>query len=264
MLSSLRQYITVYGKFVAVSSAVNMSFRTNFFLLVLVDMTFYAGITFGVSSIFDHISTIGPWNQNQLLFFLFYVLTIDAIHMTVISTAFWEFSEEIKTGQLDYVLLKPLNSIFVTFFRWFRPSGVLGIITTATILVILGLKIQLSPLAWVLLLPLLALSFFMLIIIEFIISISMFWVVEGMGINFLRMEFQRLSRWPEFIYNPLSRRVLTTALPILMIGSAPVHFLYDHNNYKLLLGMFVATGIGLWILSKAWIFGIRRYDSASS
>ena len=264
MFNLIKQYFKVYGKFVAVSSAVNMSFRTNFFLLILVDMTFYAGITFGVSSIFDHVSTIGPWNRDQLLFFLFFMLTIDAIHMTVISTAFWEFSEEIKTGQLDYVLIKPLNSIFVTFFRWFRPSGVLGICATTTILIILGQKIQLSLGAWLLLLPLIILSFFMLIIIEFIISISMFWTVEGMGINFLRMELQRLSRWPEFIYNPLSRRVLTVALPILLIGSAPVHFLYDHGNYKLLVGMFIALGSSLWVLSKLWIRGIRRYDSASS
>ena len=264
MLDRMKHYARVYGKFVAVSSAVNMSFRTNFFLLVLVDMTFYAGITFGVSSIFDHVSTIGPWSRDQLLFFLFFMLTINAIHMTVISTAFWEFSEEIRTGQLDYVLIKPLNSIFVTFFRWFRPSGLLGACATISILIYLGLKIELTLSSWLLLPPLLLLSFLMLVIIEFIISISMFWIVEGMGINFLRMELQRLSRWPEFIFHPFSRQVLTVALPILLIGSGPVHFLFDRSNYTLLLGMILALVVSLWLLSKLWVVGIHRYDSASS
>ena len=264
MINFIKHYLQVYGKFVAVSSAVNMSFRTNFLLLVLVDMTFYAGITFGVSSIFDHISTIGPWNQDQLLFFLFFMLSIDALHMTLVANAFWEFSEEIRTGHLDYVLLKPINSIFVTFFRFFRPSGALGLCTTIAILIYLGLKIQLPLTSWILLPFLLALAFLMFITIEFIISISTFWVIEGMGIHFLRIEMQRLSRWPEFIYHPLSRRVLTVALPILLVGSAPVHFLYDHSNYKLLLGMVIAIVTGLWILSKLWVVGVRRYESASS
>ena len=264
MLDLLKHYARVYGKFVSVSSAVNMSFRTNFILLVLVDMTMYGGITFGVSSIFNHISTVGPWNRDQLLFFLFYMLTVNALHMTVISTAFWQFSEEIKTGQLDYVLIKPLNSIFVTFFRWFRPSGVLGLCVTATVLIILGLRIDLSLSSWLLLPPLILLSFFMLVTIEFIMSISMFWLVEGMGINFLRMELQRLARWPEFIYHPLSRRFLMVVLPILLIGSAPVHFLYERSSYQLLLGMLLAQVAFLWILSKLWRLGIRHYDSASS
>ena len=264
MFDRLKHYARVYGKFVTTSSAVAMSFRINFFLLVMVDMTFYGGITFGVSSIFDHVSTVGPWNRDQLLFFLFYMLTVDAIHMTVISTAFWEFSEEIKTGQLDYALLKPLNSIFVIFFRWFRPSGILGVCATSTILVILGIRLELPLASWLLLPPLLILSFLTLVVIEFIISISMFWIVEGMGVNFLRMELQRLSRWPEFVYGPFSRRILTVALPILLVGSAPVHFLYDRDNYKLLLGMIAALVVSLWLLSKLWILGIRRYDSASS
>ncbi|MAF79129.1 MAG: hypothetical protein CME60_13285, partial [Halobacteriovoraceae bacterium] len=104
----------------------------------------------------------------------------------------------------------------------------------------------------------------LLVILEFILSTSMFWLTDGLGINFLRMQFQQLARWPNFIYQSLTRKVLSFVIPILLIGSGPVHFLIDHTHYKLLLYMGVAVVVGLFILANLWKIGLRRYDSASS
>lgn len=260
----LRKYWEVYKKFVSTSVAVETSFRTSFILLIIMDIFFFFSTITSIRFIYDHVATIGPWNKDQLLFFITFMLMIDNLHMMIFSQSFWEFSAHLKTGSLDYIILRPMNTIFSVFFRHFRASSL--IITPLFIghLIYYGILLKLDYLAWVMIPLFVILSLALLVILEFILSTSMFWLTDGLGINFLRMQFQQLARWPNFIYQSLTRKVLSFVIPILLIGSGPVHFLIDHTHYKLLLYMGVAVVAGLFILANLWKIGLRRYDSASS
>ncbi|GAB4009873.1 MAG: hypothetical protein Fur0010_01390 [Bdellovibrio sp.] len=170
----------------------------------------------------------------------------------------------LKTGQFDYTVLRPINTLFSTFFRYFRPSTMLNFPIAAGVLIYYGIQIQLTPLAWISLPFLVVLAFILLIEIEFIITTSMFWMIDGLGINFLRMQFQKLARWPHFIYASLPRRIFTVVFPILIIGSAPTSFLIDQHAWHWLIGLIGSiVGCGI-LLSFLWNRGIRRYESASS
>lgn len=263
-MNTIKHYLSIYKMYVATSVSEASSFRLNFVLLIVMDIFFYLSALLTVSFIYDHISTIGPWNRDQLLFFVAFMLTIDHLHMTLLSESFWILSEDIKTGRLDYTLLKPVHSIFIVFFRYFRPSSFINIIFTWSALIYYGLKVDLPIVSWILLPLLVLLSFILLAIIEFIITTSMFWLTEGLGINILRMQFQQLARWPDFIYNPLAKRALTFFFPILVIGSAPVKFLLQPTSASPLLGLLVAIIASYFFLIFIWKKAIAHYDSASS
>jgi ABC-2 type transport system permease protein len=264
MLEKLGHYWDVYKKFVSTSVSVETSFRTSFILLIFMDFFFFFSSIGSVSFIFDHVVNIGPWEKNQLLFFLTFMLMIDNLHMMIFSQSFWEFSFHIKTGQLDYVILKPMNTIFSVFFRHFRASSLFNTPLFLGYLIYYGIQVDLTAFYWALLPFLIVLSLALLVVIEFILSTSMFWLTDGMGINFLRMQMQQLARWPNFIYQGLIRKVLTVVLPILLVGSGPVHFLLDKNAWQLLATMVVALVILTFVLLISWKVGLRRYDSASS
>ena len=157
-----------------------------------------------------------------------------------------------------------MNTIFSVFFRHFRASSLFNTPIFLGHLIYYGVQLNLDFLSWSLIPLFIILSLTLLVILEFILSTSMFWVTDGLGINFLRMQFQQLSRWPNFVYQALTRKVLTFVIPILLIGSAPVHFIIDHQNYNALIYMVLAIFIGLFILVNLWKIGLRRYDSASS
>lgn len=260
----IKHYAQVYRGFVSTSFTEATSFRLNFLLLIIMDLFFYVSVLATVSFIFDHVETIGPWNRTQLMFFMSFMLVIDHLHMTFVSESFWMLSTHLKTGELDFTLLKPVNSIFTIFFRHVRPSSLCNIFVTWGLLIYYGRQVPLTTLDWICLPPLIVLSFTLLCLVEFIIASSMFWVTEGLGINFLRMQIQQLARWPDYIYATLSRKILTIALPVLLIGSAPVHFLFDKSRYWPLGGMIVAILGCLVVLRWIWARGLRRYDSASS
>ncbi|CAN0208834.1 unnamed protein product [Chrysoparadoxa australica] len=131
-------------------------------------------------------------------------------------------------------------------------------------LIYYGIQINLGVLDWALLPIFVILGLALLVVIEFILSTSMFWLTDGIGINFLRMQMQQLGRWPNFIYQGFIRKVLTAFIPILLVGSAPVHFMIDKNSWQLLMTMVVAIFVLTFVLLGIWKVGLRRYDSASS
>ncbi len=260
----MKHYLEVYWKFIETSFTQAASFRVSFVLLLIMDLFFYFSVLASVYFIFNHVEVIGIWKRDQMLFFLSFMLAVNHLHMTMISENFWELSYLIRTGGMDFNLLKPTHSLFISFFRHFRPATVLNGIATWSFLIYFGSKINLGVISWILLPFLVLLAFMLTALLEMIISVSMFWLVEGFGINFLRMQFQQLSRWPDFIYGKNVRRVLTILLPLLLVGSAPVRFLLDFSDYQLLVGMIFANFVLFKILLWAWDKGLQKYDSASS
>lgn len=263
-MNTVKHYLSIYNRFIATSFAEAASFRLNFILLIVMDIVFYISALATVSFIYDHVSMIGPWSKEQLMFFVSFMLAVDHLHMIILSESFWMLSTDIRTGNLDYILLKPVHSIFIVFFRYFRASSLLNIFITWATLIYFGIKADLSVLSWCFLPFLVFLAFILLAILEIIISTSMFWLTEGLGINFLRMQLQQVSRWPDYIYQRSIKKIFTVAFPILVIGSAPVRFLYDNRVYENIIFLLIAIIISFFALLKIWKIALNRYDSASS
>ena len=233
-------------------------------MLVLLDVVSVIISISGVSFLFDHVEKIGPWERNQLLFFVGYMLLVNSIHKCVNSQNFWYLSMYIKTGELDFVLLRPLHSIFTCFFRFFRVASSISVFVTLGVVIYYGQKLNFSVINWLLLGPLVIVSWIFLLTIEMIISTSMFWLKEGIGINFFRIQLQELSQWPEYVYRGPMRTLFLAACPILFTGSAPVHFLFDKSLYDFLVLMLGVLLILFLILHITWNKALRIYNSASS
>lgn len=260
----IKHYASVYMEFLRTSLAKNIGFRTNFVLLLIMDIIFYFTTLAGIDFIYNHIETIGPWRRDQLLFFASFMLALDNLHMTFISENFWIFSDDLKQGKLDFVLLKPIHAIFIVFFSHIRSASMLSSLFAWSCLIYFGLKVDLNWIQWTLIPFLLLAGLAFQVILEIIFSTTMIWVIDGVGINFLRMEFQRLSKWPDFIYQKVFRRIFTFAIPILLIGSAPVNILLGQSVYYYLVSFCVLSVIMYVIMIRFWRFAIRHYESASS
>jgi len=263
-MNLLVHYGRVYREFIHTSFAEAMTYRTHFVLLIFMDLFFYFTTLASVSFIFDHVDKIGAWEREEFLFFISIMLAINHLHMTFISESFWRLSVDIRKGDLDFILIKPLGTLFSVFFRFIRPASLLILPVPWGLIIYFGRLIQLEPLSWVLLPFLVLLGLILLVSLEILISTSMFWIIEGWGINFLRMQMQELSRWPDFVFQTLARRVLTLVFPILLIGSAPARFLLDNQDFLPLIGMLVAILISWVLIRFFWKLGLGAYESASS
>ena len=264
LLKRVKKYLSVYAGFLSNSFSIGMSFRTNFLILIVMDLFFYASSLATVDFMFDHVAKIGIWNREQFLFFVSFMLAIDHIHMTFVSENFWDFGFQLKTGKLDFNLLKPIGSVFEVFFKSIRPATMFNLPVPWACMIYFGSKAGVSLSGWVLLPFLLVAAITLLVSIEILICLLMFWTIEGFGVNFLRMQFQQVSRWPDFVYQTTARRIFSFGLPVLVVGSAPIRFLLDMTDWTLLVWMIAAILI-LWkLIAIAWRIGLNSYESASS
>lgn len=264
MLRRLRIYSAVYRMFISNCFAAASSFRLHFVLLIVMDQLFYLSMLGSVDFIFDHVETIGAWRREQFMFFVAFMLAVDHLHMTFVSESFWDFSFDLRTGRLDFILLRPLNTLFSIFARLVRPATMVNFFIPWGLLIYFGQQLALPALSWILLAPLVLLALFLLTAIEILFSMLMFWTIEAYGINFLRMQLQAIARWPDFIYQGFAKRFFTLFVPILLVGSAPVRFLLDHGQWQGLVGMLLALGIVSLLIGWVWRLGLRSYESASS
>jgi ABC-2 type transport system permease protein len=263
-MSRIKHYFSVYIGFLSTCFVESMSYRIHFFLLIIMDLFFYFSTLAAIDILYNHVATIGPWQREQFLFFVAVMLAINQLHMTFLSESFWMLPYSLKTGAMDFLLIKPISPLFSTFFRYIRPGSLCNIIVTWSVLIYYGMGVGLNGLDWVALPIVVILGFILAASIELIIACSMFWMLEGTGINFLRIELQQLARWPDFIYQGVLRQLLTVALPVLLIGSAPARFLFNYHDVLPLI-MMISAIIMSWILLRiTWRLGLIKYESASS
>ena len=255
------KYSRLYGEFFKTSLSEELSFRLNFTLQTLMNISFIGVYFFTSIFIFSHIEHIGLWNKEEFLFFLSFALAVDQSHYLLFASNFWQLSEDIRLGQMDFHLLKPAPSLFISLFRRLAVPGAATALLTYGLTLYFGLKADLSLWLWLSLPFCLLLSLALLLGIEALISMFNFFTVEGSGINQARLQIQHLARWPDFIYRNPGRLWL---LPFLAITSIPVRYLLDISYWSWLAIMLLGT-IFLWLaVIFLWPRALRLYESASS
>ncbi len=260
----MRKYLSIYAEFMATAVAEAMSFRLNFILVIIMDLLFYSSSLITVHIIFDHVSHVGPWSREEFLFFTAFMLTVDHIHMALISENFWNFSFLIRTGKLDFELLKPANTLFTVFLRHMRVQTLLITPVPWGALIFFGRKLEFSWEQWCSIPLFIILALLVLVAIEILISMLMFITVESFGINFLRLQLQQLARWPDFVYKKFARVTFTFFLPVLVIGSVPVKIILGEGLLVPLLFMFAVLLILAFLIGVSWLRALKYYESASS
>ena len=258
----MKRYFLVYREFFKVSLSEDLSFRANFTLQTLMNISFIGIYFFTSVFIFNHVEQIGIWNKEQFLFFLSFALLVDQIHYFMFSFNFWIFSDEVRVGSFDFTLLKPYPSFFITFFKRLASPGLFTICLVFFLLVYFGVKAGISIWMWLSLPFCLALSLALLLSIEVLIAVFNFFTIEGIGINQARLQVQQIYRWPDFIYkNP----VRLWLIPFLAITSIPVRYLLDFSYWTWLAVLFAVVCL-LWfiVLFVIWPKALNFYESASS
>lgn len=113
-------YFRVFITFARNSLIRDMSFRSNFLLdcvsslsWLLMNLGFYLVV-------FLHVKSIGVstgWGQDEFYVFLATTWLINSIVQSFLMPNAQEFSELIRTGGLDFALLKPIDTQFLISFR---------------------------------------------------------------------------------------------------------------------------------------------------
>jgi ABC-2 type transport system permease protein len=172
----------------------------------------------------------------------------------------------IRQGELDFNLIKPINTQFLVSLRYTDYASMLNS-TVGIGVVFYGLAKMGATVTWsgVLLFgALLVNGILIYYAILFILSVWTFWIGRSNNLMELYWQFGQFSRYPGDIYPLLLKGVLMTLMPMLVVSNFPAQvFVHGLKTgwvlYAFALGLvfFLLT---LWI----WQRGLQRYRSASS
>ena len=280
-------YAKVFLTFARNSLIRDMSFRTNFILTCLSSMA-WAGMNWGLFKIIyqftDSIGRGSGWGENEFFVFLGTVWVINSLIQTFFMANAQEFSELIRTGKLDFALLKPIDTQFLISFprvNWSQvPNGLLGLFLIIHSLSLLAADptkgLHLSPgilLTFVFFVVCGALVMYSVMIV---LASTSIWLGRNQNLYNFWFYITNFYRYPMEIYQ---RNVVgwtlwgtfTFIFPILVVSNVPARVLaqplgFPFKTWALGLGAYtiIATIGSLWVSRKIFKLALKSYRSASS
>jgi ABC-2 type transport system permease protein len=269
-------YLRVFLTFARNSLVRDMTFRANFIIdsftsmaWVLMNLAFYL-------LVFHYTDSIGEntgWGRYEFYVFFATTLIVNALVQTFFMTNVDELTDLIRTGGLDFLLLKPIDTQFLVSLRRVEWSSLANL---AVGLVLLGYAmLRLAYLPGPLQVVLYLLYVFCGVAIYYSLMIALASVTVWMGRNLTLFDFwfyiTTFSRYPLEIYRgpvggPL-RSFFTFIIPVLVVVNIPARVLVwplAKQDWPLAGFALLATAASL-ALSR-WVFqlALASYRSASS
>jgi ABC-2 type transport system permease protein len=110
----VKKYFNLYRAFFRTSLVADLEFRMNFVLLIFGEFIWYSTQIVLFEVLYKHTKMLAGWNLQQMRVFIFLALFVDSIYMILWDTNFSKFADDLRRGNLDLILTKPVNSMFIT------------------------------------------------------------------------------------------------------------------------------------------------------
>lgn len=272
-------YLRVFLTFARNSLVRDMTFRLNFLIDAVTSMAWvFMNVGFYVL-IFSYTPEIGSntgWEKYQFFLFLGTGLLVNSLVQAFFMTNADDFSELVRTGTLDFALLKPIDTQFLVSLTKVDWSA-LGNFAVGLLLIGYSLyELEHVPSAVQLLLYPLYVACGVAIYYSLMIALAATSVWLGRNLTLFDFWFYitNFSRYPMEIYRgrigtPL-QWTFTYIVPVLIVVNVPARLLVrplrpdSPEDWLLPLYAIVATLMSL--AASRWVFqrALRSYRSASS
>lgn len=272
-------YLRVLATFARNSLIRDMTFRANFLMETATSVAWLAmNLTFYVV-VFHYTPMLGAgtgWGKHEFFLFLATTYLINGLVQLLFMTNADEFSEMIRTGSLDFALLKPIDTQFLVSFQRIEWSALTNVAFAAVLLAYALRRLGYVP-------PLVSCGLYVLyvacgVVIFYSLMISLASASVWLGRNQALYDFwfylSNFARYPREIFqgrlgSPL-RWLFTFIVPVLVVVNVPARFLVrtlsprTAGDWTLPLLTLGITAAGLCI--SRWLFtrALASYRSASS
>ena len=263
------RYLHLWFSIFRYSLSRDMEYKTNFIGSLFVDTIYYITWYYFFEVIYSKTTMLGDFDREAILVFLIATFFVDTLFMMLFDGAGY-LREHIRTGSLDFILIRPVNSQFLISFRYIRSYTLVSLLILSIILYNVLITFHPNSLnIFNILLFLASLSMGVLIwySFEFIIASLTFFFRDFRTGGWLSHEVMKFSMRPDSIYIGFVRKILFTILPMALVASVPSRLLlygFTNQNQKYFLTQILIVSVLLMLTRVFWKIGLKRYESAQS
>ncbi len=260
------RYLKLWLAFFKNSLTRDMEFKTNFIGDLFIDTIFYGSMYFFWSIIFSYVGVLGDFSKEAVIIFLIVMYLTDTVFVFFFGGNTFNLNMMVIKGDLDLVLIKPVNPQFFMSLRYVASYSIVSFIILFSLLLKLVFDYHgyLSIINFIIFICSFILGIIIFYAVEFIISCLVFWYRNFSVGGWLASEVTKYSRRPDSIYKGKFRRIVFSIFPMAMITSVPARVLIFGPDKQLLLSQLLVTIIFLLFANFIWNRGLKLYESASS
>jgi ABC-2 type transport system permease protein len=261
----MARYVRMLSLFWRTSLASELEYRLNFLLALLSSLGHLAGNLFGLSLFYTGNGSLGGWPFHQALLVMGLFTTLQGMNRVLLSPNLTRMVEHVRTGTLDFVLLKPLDSQFWLSTRRISPWGLPDVVFGLGLVGYAALRLQIGPERLLLALVPFALSIVIQYSLWFTLASISIWYVKIHNVTEVLNGLLSAGRYPiDALPAGVYRFVFTFIIPVALLTTVPARVALAEDA-GFLLGFSVLFALGAFTFSRAfWRHALRYYTSASS
>ena len=279
-MSRFTAYLQVLATFARNSLVRDMMFPGNFIIeaissvgWMMMNLGFYLLIFRYTDTIGDPYEG-GAWDKYQFFVFIATTMFVNSIVQAFFMPNAEEFSELIRTGGLDFALLKPIDTQFLVSLHRFSWSALANFGVAVGLMVYAVPRLSGFQPSWLagLLYPLyIVMGVLIMYSVMVSIAATSIWLGRNQSLYNFWFYITNFSRYPMEIYQgpwgtPL-RQVFTFVIPILVVINVPARMMAKplSTEYAFLAVFSIVATAGSLMFSR-WVFtrALWSYRSASS
>jgi ABC-2 type transport system permease protein len=283
-MTSRANYFRVFLTFARNSLVRNMMFRANFLIECFSSVTWTMMNLGYYLLIFQYTTSIGDktgWGQWEFFAFLATTMLVNSLVQAFFMPNCEDISELIRTGGLDFALLKPIDTQFLISLEKVDWSSLANFAAGVVLLTVSLLQMTARPENPLVLRPemIVLYAFYVLcgvaILYSLMIALSAtsIWLGQNRSLYDFWFYITNFSRYPMEIYSgtwgtPL-RLACTYLVPVLIVVNVPARIIarpVSGDDYTVWLALYalVATAGSLVVSRYVFLAALKNYRSASS
>lgn len=207
-------------------------YKTNTFMQILSSILVSLAELLSIGILFSNFKGVGEWGFYETAL-MFGIITCTFSLAECFGRGFDEFAQLIKKGDLDRLLVRPVNSVYQVFCSKIElnklPRALLGLIVA--IIAIVNLNIVWTFASVLVLIATFVCGFLICLGVMMIgAGISVFTVENLEFLNIITNGAKEISNYPINVYNKWLARIFTFVIPMACFNYLPISFIMGYGS----------------------------------
>jgi ABC-2 type transport system permease protein len=266
-MTKIKRYLKLTWTLTKFKMSRSMIYSLNFWVAFFVDLLLFIFQLLSFTVIYQFVDDINGWTLAQMFVFVGTFTIVDGLGMGTWFFGIIELPNKIRTGNLDIMLIKPVDTQFYVSASNISPGSLFGVIAGAVIVsygMVMG-SYTLTPgrLA----------GYILLCLMMYLLMYSLSLLVRTTAFLFVKIDALAMAedsavefafRIPGTAFKGISKFIFMVLLPYGLIATVPTQFitvLLEPSQWLWVTGITLFFFLASRLFFK---FGLNRYTSASS
>jgi ABC-2 type transport system permease protein len=263
---ALRRHARLWRGCFSLALVREAQFRAHFLTTIVIGLTQIVLGIIPVLVLFNFTDDVRGWTQADVIVVLGVQQAMMGMIGMIVTHNMWAMMEAVRNGDLDQMLIRPVDAQFYAATRWIRPDQMFNVLT-GLVIVIIGLangRGVPGPMQWIQGGVIFLCGFLLISCLYMAVSYCAFWTQSMAAAALVVGDVMNMGRYPIWFF-PLAMRVaLTFIIPVAFATTFPSEALTHGISWWIVLGSIAFAAVVVTGLRLLWNVAIKQYSSANA